>query len=107
MQAVAALQNEYSRWWRTPETNGTLQPCAQLAVYTAATACTAREQISRARVAGYAACQWETGRGSIAATTPTHQNNPLISPETSWLRAGVAYEKARLSPWAWATMRSR
>lgn len=30
VQPVAALQNEYSLWWRQPETNGVLQACDEL-----------------------------------------------------------------------------
>jgi aryl-alcohol dehydrogenase-like predicted oxidoreductase len=29
---VAALQNEYSLWWRAPETNGILQACDELGI---------------------------------------------------------------------------
>jgi aryl-alcohol dehydrogenase-like predicted oxidoreductase len=32
VQAVAALQNEYSLWWRVPETNGILQACDELGI---------------------------------------------------------------------------
>jgi aryl-alcohol dehydrogenase-like predicted oxidoreductase len=32
VQAVAALQNEYSLWWRAPETNGILQACEELGI---------------------------------------------------------------------------
>lgn len=32
VQPVAALQNEYSLWWRAPETNGTLQACDELGI---------------------------------------------------------------------------
>ncbi len=32
VQAVAALQNEYSLWWRAPETNGILQACDELGI---------------------------------------------------------------------------
>jgi aryl-alcohol dehydrogenase-like predicted oxidoreductase len=32
VQPVAALQNEYSLWWREPETNGTLQACDELGI---------------------------------------------------------------------------
>ena len=32
VQLVAALQNEYSLWWRAPETNGILQACDELAI---------------------------------------------------------------------------
>ena len=32
VQPVAALQNEYSLWWRAPETNGVLQACDELGI---------------------------------------------------------------------------
>jgi aryl-alcohol dehydrogenase-like predicted oxidoreductase len=32
VQPVAALQNEYSLWWRTPETNGILDTCDELGI---------------------------------------------------------------------------
>jgi aryl-alcohol dehydrogenase-like predicted oxidoreductase len=32
VQPVAALQNEYSLWWRAPETNGILQACDELGI---------------------------------------------------------------------------
>ncbi|EQD46895.1 aldo/keto reductase family oxidoreductase, partial [mine drainage metagenome] len=32
VQAVAALQNEYSLWWREPETNGILEACDELGI---------------------------------------------------------------------------
>jgi aryl-alcohol dehydrogenase-like predicted oxidoreductase len=32
VQAVAVLQNEYSLWWRAPETNGILQACDELGI---------------------------------------------------------------------------
>ena len=32
VQPVAALQNEYSLWWRAPETNGILQACNELGI---------------------------------------------------------------------------
>jgi aryl-alcohol dehydrogenase-like predicted oxidoreductase len=32
VQPVAALQNEYSLWWREPESNGTLQACDELGI---------------------------------------------------------------------------
>ncbi|MFZ0500140.1 MAG: aldo/keto reductase [Steroidobacteraceae bacterium] len=32
VQAVTALQNEYSLWWRAPETNGILQACDELGI---------------------------------------------------------------------------
>jgi aryl-alcohol dehydrogenase-like predicted oxidoreductase len=32
VQPVAALQNEYSLWWREPETNGVLQACDELGI---------------------------------------------------------------------------
>lgn len=32
VQPVTALQNEYSLWWRAPETNGTLQACDELGI---------------------------------------------------------------------------
>jgi aryl-alcohol dehydrogenase-like predicted oxidoreductase len=32
VQPVAALQNEYSLWWRTPETNGILEACDELGI---------------------------------------------------------------------------
>lgn len=32
IQAVAAVQNEYSLWWRQPETNGTLEACDELGI---------------------------------------------------------------------------
>ena len=32
VQPVAALQNEYSLWWRAPETNGILQTCDELGI---------------------------------------------------------------------------
>src|SRR6201990_2036965 len=32
VQPVAALQNEYSLWWRAPETNGILKACDQLGI---------------------------------------------------------------------------
>jgi aryl-alcohol dehydrogenase-like predicted oxidoreductase len=32
VQPVAALQNEYSLWWREPETNGILQACDELGI---------------------------------------------------------------------------
>lgn len=32
VQPVAALQNEYSLWWRAPESNGTLQACDELGI---------------------------------------------------------------------------
>jgi aryl-alcohol dehydrogenase-like predicted oxidoreductase len=32
IQPVAALQNEYSLWWRAPETNGILQACDELGI---------------------------------------------------------------------------
>lgn len=32
VQPVAALQNEYSLWWRAPETNGILQACDDLGI---------------------------------------------------------------------------
>jgi aryl-alcohol dehydrogenase-like predicted oxidoreductase len=32
VQPVAALQNEYSLWWRAPETNGILDACDQLGI---------------------------------------------------------------------------
>lgn len=32
VQPVAAVQNEYSLWWRTPETNGILAACDELGI---------------------------------------------------------------------------
>ena len=32
VQPVAALQNEYSLWWRSPETNGILEACDELGI---------------------------------------------------------------------------
>jgi aryl-alcohol dehydrogenase-like predicted oxidoreductase len=32
VQPVAALQNEYSLWWRAPESNGILQACDELGI---------------------------------------------------------------------------
>jgi aryl-alcohol dehydrogenase-like predicted oxidoreductase len=32
VQPVAALQNEYSLWWRVPETNGILEACDELGI---------------------------------------------------------------------------
>jgi Aldo/keto reductase family len=32
VQTVAAVQNEYSLWWRAPETNGILQACNELGI---------------------------------------------------------------------------
>jgi aryl-alcohol dehydrogenase-like predicted oxidoreductase len=32
VQPVVAVQNEYSLWWRAPETNGILQACDELGV---------------------------------------------------------------------------
>lgn len=32
VQSVTALQNEYSLWWRAPETNGILQACDELGI---------------------------------------------------------------------------
>ena len=32
VQPVAAVQNEYSLWWRAPETNGILQTCDELGI---------------------------------------------------------------------------
>ncbi len=32
VQPVAAVQNEYSLWWRVPETNGILQACDELGI---------------------------------------------------------------------------
>ena len=32
IQPVAALQNEYSLWWRAPETNGILEACDELGI---------------------------------------------------------------------------
>jgi aryl-alcohol dehydrogenase-like predicted oxidoreductase len=32
VQPVAAVQNEYSLWWRTPETNGILQACDEFGI---------------------------------------------------------------------------
>jgi aryl-alcohol dehydrogenase-like predicted oxidoreductase len=32
VQPVAALQNEYSLWWRAPETNGILKACDELGI---------------------------------------------------------------------------
>jgi aryl-alcohol dehydrogenase-like predicted oxidoreductase len=32
VQKVTALQNEYSLWWRAPETNGILQACDELGI---------------------------------------------------------------------------
>src|SRR3954471_4667142 len=32
VQRVTALQNEYSRWWRAPETNGILETCDELGI---------------------------------------------------------------------------
>jgi aryl-alcohol dehydrogenase-like predicted oxidoreductase len=32
VQPVTAVQNEYSLWWRAPETNGTLQACDELGI---------------------------------------------------------------------------
>jgi aryl-alcohol dehydrogenase-like predicted oxidoreductase len=32
VQPVAALQNEYSLWWRAPETNGIMQACDELGI---------------------------------------------------------------------------
>jgi aryl-alcohol dehydrogenase-like predicted oxidoreductase len=32
VQPVAALQNEYSLWWRAPETNGILEACDELGI---------------------------------------------------------------------------
>src|SRR5213075_576716 len=32
VQPVTAIQNEYSLWWRAPETNGTLQACDELGI---------------------------------------------------------------------------
>lgn len=32
VQPVAAVQNEYSLWWRAPETNGILQACDELGI---------------------------------------------------------------------------
>ena len=32
MQPVTALQNEYSLWWRAPETNGILDACDELGI---------------------------------------------------------------------------
>lgn len=32
VQPVAAVQNEYSLWWRAPETNGTLAACDELGI---------------------------------------------------------------------------
>ena len=32
IQPVAAVQNEYSLWWRAPETNGILQTCDELGI---------------------------------------------------------------------------
>jgi aryl-alcohol dehydrogenase-like predicted oxidoreductase len=32
VQPVAAIQNEYSLWWRAPETNGILQTCDELGI---------------------------------------------------------------------------
>ena len=32
VQPIAALQNEYSLWWRAPETNGILQACDELGI---------------------------------------------------------------------------
>src|SRR3954471_5221101 len=32
VQSVTALQNEYSRWWRAPETNGILETCDELGI---------------------------------------------------------------------------
>ena len=32
VQPVSALQNEYSLWWRAPETNGALQACDELGI---------------------------------------------------------------------------
>jgi aryl-alcohol dehydrogenase-like predicted oxidoreductase len=32
VQPVTALQNEYSLWWRVPETNGILQACDELGI---------------------------------------------------------------------------
>jgi aryl-alcohol dehydrogenase-like predicted oxidoreductase len=32
IQPVAAIQNEYSLWWRAPETNGILQACDELGI---------------------------------------------------------------------------
>ena len=32
MQPVTAVQNEYSLWWRAPETNGILDACDELGI---------------------------------------------------------------------------
>src|SRR6202046_5579755 len=32
VQKVTALQNEYSLWWRAPETNGILDACNELGI---------------------------------------------------------------------------
>ena len=32
VQPVTALQNEYSLWWRAPETNGILEACDELGI---------------------------------------------------------------------------
>ncbi len=32
VQPVAAIQNEYSLWWREPETNGILAACDELGI---------------------------------------------------------------------------
>jgi aryl-alcohol dehydrogenase-like predicted oxidoreductase len=32
VQPVAAVQNEYSLWWRAPETNGTIEACDELGI---------------------------------------------------------------------------
>jgi aryl-alcohol dehydrogenase-like predicted oxidoreductase len=42
VQSVTALQNEYSLWWRAPETNGILETCDELGIGSCPTARWAR-----------------------------------------------------------------
>jgi aryl-alcohol dehydrogenase-like predicted oxidoreductase len=65
VQPVTAVQNEYSLWWRDPETNGILSACAELGI-----GFVPYSPLGRGFLAGAITSETKLGEGDFRKTSP-------------------------------------
>jgi len=65
VQPVAAVQNEYSLWWRDPETNGILSACDELGI-----GFVPYSPLGRGFLAGAITSETKLGEGDFRKTSP-------------------------------------
>lgn len=74
VQPVSAVQNEYSLWWRAPETNGILAACDELGI-----GFVPYSPLGKGFLTGAMSAETKLDQGDFRATTPRFQPEALAA----------------------------